>query len=78
MISEFSDNLPIYFISKFPVSVVKVTATAYNTEGEAIISHSFVNVTLTPNKRAVATGRFFKSQGSGTFTLGLSGMPIIR
>ena len=68
-ISEFSDDVPIYFISMFPVSVVKVTATAYNTESEAIISHSFDNVTLTPNKRPVATGRFFKSQGSGTFTL---------
>ena len=59
----------MFLFSKFPVSIVKVTATAYNTEGEAIITHSFVNIILTPNKRPVATGRFFKSQGSGTFTL---------
>lgn len=56
-------------MSMYPVSVVSVKATAYDTEGDEMISHTINNVTMTPNKRTVATGRFFKSQGSGTFTL---------
>lgn len=64
-----ADDVPIYFMSMYPVSVVSVKATAYDTEGDEIISHTISNVTMTPNKKTVATGNFFKSQGSGTFTL---------
>ena len=62
-------DVPVYFMSMYPVSVIGVKATAYDAEGEEIISHTISNVTMTPNKRTVATGTFFKSQGSGSFTL---------
>ena len=64
-----SGDVPIYFMSMFPVSVVEVKATAYDSDGEEIISHTIKGVTMTPNKKTIATGRFFVSQGSGSFTL---------
>ena len=62
-------DVPVYFMSMYPVSVVNIEATAYDIEGSEIISHSFNNVSLTPNKKTIATGAFFKSHGSGVFTL---------
>ena len=64
-----SGDVPIYFMSMFPVSVINVKATAYDSDGEEIISHTIESVTMTPNKKTIATGRFFVSQGSGSFTL---------
>lgn len=49
--------------------VVNVKATAYDSENAEIISHSFSNVSMVPNQRTVATGCFFKLQGSSSFTL---------
>lgn len=56
-------------MSMLPVSVINVKATAYDSEGMEIISHTIESVTMTPNKKTIATGRFFVSQGSGSFTL---------
>lgn len=70
-IAYFTSNtdVPVYFISAFPVSSVTVKATAYDTSDAEIISHIINNVSLAPNQKTIATGTFFKSQGSGTFTI---------
>lgn len=71
------NEVPVYFIGmdkddrkyKDEGSTVTVEATAYNTKGEVIISHTIPNVPLNPNQKTIATGCFFKSQGSSTFTV---------
>lgn len=68
-IADISKDVPVYFIGMYPVSAVTVKATAYDTTGEEIISHTIPNVPLNPNQKTIASGCFFKSQGSSTFTV---------
>lgn len=65
------EDIPVYFIGMFPTETwpVTVKATAFATDGTEIISHTINNVPLAPNQKTIATGTFFKSQGSGTFTI---------
>lgn len=60
---------PLYFIAYNSPATVGVKATAYDTEGNEIISHTFDEVPLTPNKKTVASGTFFQSSASGFFTI---------
>ena len=66
---KFNEETPIYFIKLFEQTVVNIEATAYDEEGEVIISHTISNVSLVPGKKTTATGYFFKSSGSGSFTV---------
>lgn len=66
---KFKEETPIYFIKLFEQTVVNIEATAYDEEGEVIISHTISNVSLVPGKKTTATGYFFKSSGSGSFTV---------
>lgn len=68
-VEDISKNLPLYFIGINSPSTVTVKATAYATDGTEIISHTLSNVSLEPNRKTIASGNFFKSQGSGTFTI---------
>lgn len=68
-VADLSKDIPIYFIKLFEQTVVNIKATAYDTEGEEIISHTIPNVPLNPNQKTIATGCFFKSQASNTFTV---------
>jgi len=75
-IADFSSDVPIYFVKMFEEDiVVSVKATAYATDGTEIISHTINNVSLVPNRKTIATGNFFKSQGSGSFTFGSTWNP---
>lgn len=66
---KFNEETPIYFIKLFEQTVVNIEATAYDEEGEVIINHTISNVSLVPGKKTTATGYFFKSSGSGSFTV---------
>ncbi len=68
-VADLSKDVPIYYIGMYPVTAVNVEATAIATDDTEIISHTINNVPLAPNQRTIATGTFFKSQGSGTFTI---------
>lgn len=68
-VEDISKNLPLYFIGINSPSTVTVKATAYATDGTEIISHTLSNVSLEPNCKTIASGNFFKSQSSGTFTI---------
>lgn len=68
-VADISKDVPIYFIKQNAATVVNVKATAKDTAGNEIISHTINNVSLVPNQKTVATGCFFNSQASGTFTL---------
>lgn len=68
-VADISNNLPVYFIGMYQATAVTVKATAYDTNGEIIISHTINNVSLVPNQKTIATGCFFNSQGVGSFTL---------
>ncbi len=68
-VEDISKNLPLYFIGVNSPSTVTIKATAYDSTGTEIISHTLSNVSLEPNHKTIATGYFFKSQGSGTFTI---------
>lgn len=65
------NDVPIYFIGLFQTEPwpVTVKATAYATDGTEIIIHTINNVPLVANQKTIATGNFFKSQSSGTFTI---------
>jgi len=68
-VAELSQDTPVYFISQYLVAAVTVKATAYDTDGEVIISHTINNVTFTPNQKTIASGYFFQSSSSGMFAL---------
>ena len=68
-VADLSKDVPIYYIGMYPVTAVNVEATAIANDDTEIISHTINNVPLAPNQRTIATGTFFKSQGSGTFTI---------
>lgn len=68
-ITDLSDADPIYFIGMFSSVSATVKATAYDTSGNVIVSHTLNSVSLIPNRKTIATGTFFKSTGSSTFTL---------
>lgn len=68
-IADISKDVPVYFIGMYEVTAVTVKATAYDTDGKEIISHTISGVPLNPNQKTIATGCFFKSQGSSTFTV---------
>ena len=68
-VAEISNETPVYFISMVKNASVTVTATAYDTDDKVIISHTINGVSLVPNKKTIATGTFFQSSGSGTFTV---------
>lgn len=68
-VADFFKDNPIYFIKMHESTVVNIKATAYATDGTEIISHTINNVPLVPNQKTIATGIFFKSQSSGTFTI---------
>ena len=67
--ARFQLVCPVYFISMVKNASVTVTATAYDTDDKVIISHTINGVSLVPNKKTIATGTFFQSSGSGTFTV---------
>ena len=68
-IADLADEYPIYFIGMYPSVSATVQATAFDTSGDVIISHTLNSVSLVPNRKTIATGNFFKSTGSSTFTL---------
>ena len=70
-VADISKNVLIYFIGMFPTATwtVNVSATAKDTDGNEIISHTINNVSLAPNQKTIATGYFFKSEGLGSFVL---------
>ena len=68
-VSKISTDVPIYFIGMYNSSTVTIKATAYDTEDKEIISHTISGVTMIPNRKTIATGTFFKSSGTGSFTL---------
>ena len=68
-IADIAKEIPIYYIGMYSVTAVTVKATAYDTDGNEIISHTISNVPLNPNQKTIASGYFFQSPGSGTFTL---------
>ena len=65
--AKFKEENPIYFIQKSGKTEVDIEATAYDNDGEVIISHTISNVSLVPGKKTTATGYFFKSAVSGSF-----------
>ena len=74
-IADISKDLLLYFIGQNNPTAVNIKATAYATDGTEIISHTLNNVSLVPNRKTIATGNFFKSQGSGSFTFGSTWNP---
>ena len=68
-IEDIISDVPIYFIGMLEESVVTVKATAFDAEGKEIISHTINSVPLSTNHQTIATGTFFQSSGSGTFTI---------
>ena len=68
-VANIGNDVPIYFIAAFSPATVTVMATAYDTNGAEIISHNLGQVPLVRNKRTVATGTFFQTAGTGTFTV---------
>ena len=47
---------------------IDITATAYNTEGQVIASHTLKDVPMKRNCLTVARGNFFTTDGSGTLS----------
>lgn len=47
---------------------VDVTASAYDADGNMIVSHVLRNVPMKQNRMTVANGNFFKADGAGSFT----------
>lgn len=68
-IADISNETPIYFVGMLKQASVTVKATAYDANGIEIISHTINGVPLAPNQKTIATGTFFQSSGSGTFTI---------
>ncbi len=68
-IADISNETPIYFVGMIKQSTATVKATAYDATGNEIISHTINGVPLAPNQKTIATGTFFQSSGSGTFTV---------
>ena len=70
-IEDMVDETPdyIYYIGKSSPLYVTVKATAYDSDNNKIIHHVISNVPLNPNQKTVATGTFFQSSASGTFTI---------
>ena len=68
-VADVSKNIPLYFIGNTSPATVTIKATAYDASGKEIISHTLTGVSLVPNKKTIATGTFFQSSGSGTFTV---------
>ena len=66
-IADFNEgDVPIHFLSMYPVSVVNVKITADDTNNT---NYTLSNVSFTPNKRTVATGSFFTSLNKVGFTV---------
>ena len=69
--TEIIDGTPdlVYYIGKSSPTEVIVRATAYDSGNRQVMRRAFTNVPLTPNKKTRATGDFFNSSGSGSFTI---------
>ena len=59
----------VYYIGKSSPTAVIVKATAKDLNSNEIMHRIFTNVPLTPNKKTRATGAFFNSSGSASFTI---------
>jgi hypothetical protein len=68
-ISDISKGVPIYFIGESQEVVVDVVATATDANGDVIFSRTLKDIPLKTNQKTIATGTFFQSSGSGTFTV---------
>ena len=68
-VADLSEEVPVYFIGAAKSSKVTVIANDYDEEGNEVISHTLNTVPLEANRKTIATGTFFQSQGAGTFTI---------
>ena len=69
--TEIIDGTPdlVYYIGKSSPTKVLVRATAYDSDNKQVMRRPFADVPLTPNKKTRATGAFFNSSGSASFTI---------
>ena len=63
--ANLSDDNLIYFIGMIKDASVTVKATAYDTDNKKIVTRTLNNVSLKPNHKTVATGKFFVPPTSG-------------
>lgn len=56
------------FLNSSDEEKIDITATAYNTEGQVIASHTIKDVPIKRNRKTIAKGNFFTEKGSGSIT----------